>query len=125
MVILNQLIKTVESETIQFKLKVKNDVNMLTTKGLLTYRLLINDELIEQNLELGKEYTIKCDIQKDSPITVRLASNQDVVEITKNYLSKKLPKNIELNLSEFQNQNIIMGEIVIQPPLKGKMVVTE
>ena len=125
MVILNQLIKTVESETIQFKLKVKNDVNMLTTKGLLTYRLLINDELIEQNLELGKEYTIKCDIQKDSSITVRLASNQDVVEITKNYLSKKLPKNIELNLSEFQNQNIIMGEIVIQPPLKGKMVVTE
>ncbi len=106
-------------------MKVKNDVNMLTTKGLLTYRLLINDELIEQNLELGKEYTIKCDIQKDSPITVRLASNQDVVEITKNYLSKKLPKNIELNLSEFQNQNIIMGEIVIQPPLKGKMVVTE
>ncbi len=90
-----------------------------------TFRLLINGELIEQTLKIDEEYTIKCDIQKGLPINIRLASNEKNIEINKNYTSKNLPKKLKLNIADFVAEEIIMGDIEIEPRIQGIIAIKE
>ena len=115
---------SVQYEKIAFKLIVSQTSDS-QIQQFSTFRLLINNEVVEQNLKVGEEYTIKCDVQKGLPIDIRLASNENNVEITKNYTKKSLPKKVKINSNDFIMEPMIMGEISIAPPIKGKIAVTE
>lgn len=54
--------------------------------------LLINNEIVKQSLKVGEEYTIKFDVHKGLPIVIRLASNENNVEITKSCTKQNLQK---------------------------------
>ncbi len=115
---------SVQVEKIEFKLIVNKD-SKSKTDDFSTYRLLINNEIIEQNLKVGKEYIIKFDVQKDFPIDIRLASNQKNIEINKNYTSKNLPKKLKLNVADFAMEDVIMGDIAIEPRIQGIIAIKQ
>ncbi len=109
---------SIENESIEFKIIVTKSYNT-RIQEFSTFRLLINGELIEQTLKVGEEYTIKCDVQKGLPIDILLASNEKNIEINKNYTSKNLPKKLKLNVADFVAEEIIMGDISIEPTIQG------
>ena len=115
---------SIENESIEFKIIVTKSSNT-RIQEFSTFRLLINGELIEQTLKVGEEYTIKCDIQKCLPIDIRLASNEKNIEINKNYTSKNLPKKLKLNVADFVAEEIIMGDIEIEPRIQGIIAIKE
>ena len=109
---------SVQYEKIAFKLIVSKTSDSKVDQ-FSTFRLLINGELIEQTLKVGEEYTIKCDVQKGLPIDIRLASNENNVEITKNYTKKSLPKKVKINSNDFIMEPMIKGDISIEPTIQG------
>lgn len=79
--------------------------------------------MIEQTLKVGEEYTIKSHVLKGLPIDIRLASIEKNIEINKNYTSKNLPKKLKLNVADFVAEEIIMGDISIEPTIQGIMAI--
>ncbi|MGV0979303.1 hypothetical protein [Empedobacter falsenii] len=109
---------SIENESIEFKIIVTKSYNT-RIQEFSTFRLLINGELIEQTLKVGEEYTIKCDVQKGLPIDIRLASNENILDITKSYTTKNLPKKLKFSTSDFELKGKITGEIVPAPTIQG------
>lgn len=99
---------SIEKETKQFQLRV---TNAILGEKIKTYRLLINDEIVKNNLEVDKDYTIKFDLQKDTNIYLRLASNETILELTKDYTIDNFPTKINFSSNDFTEQETIMGEI--------------
>ncbi len=87
--------------------------------------MLINNEVVKQSLKVGEEYTIKFDVHKGLLIDIRLASNENNVEITKSYTKQNLPKKVKVSSNDFIMEPMIMGKISIAPMVKEKVVVTE
>ena len=115
---------SVQFEKIEFKLIVSKTSDS-QIQQFSTFRLLINGELIEQTLKVGEEYRIKCDVQKGLPIDIRLASNENNVEITKNYTKKSLPKKVKISSNDFITEPMITGEIAIEPRVQGIIAIKE
>ena len=115
---------SVQFEKIEFKLIVSKTSDS-QIQQFYTFRLLINGELIEQTLKVGEEYRIKCDVQKGLPIDIRLASNENNVEITKNYTKKSLPKKVKISSNDFITEPMITGEIAIEPRVQGIIAIKE
>ena len=115
---------SIENESIEFKIIVTKSSNT-RIQEFSTFRLLINGELIEQTLKVGEEYRIKCDVQKGLPIDIRLASNENNVEITKNYTKKSLPKKVKISSNDFITEPMITGEIAIEPRVQGIIAIKE
>lgn len=101
---------SIQKEKIKFKIIVNSGSSNSEIK---TYRLLINDELIESKLNVDEEYTIQFETVKNTELHLRLASNEVNSEVYTSYSLKKFPKKVNLNTSDFEEQMIIMGEIVI------------
>ncbi|WP_291068956.1 MULTISPECIES: hypothetical protein [unclassified Empedobacter] len=79
--------------------------------------------MIERTVKIGKEYTIKSHVLKGLPIDIRLASIEKNIENNKNYTSKNLPKKLKLNGADFVAEEIIMGDISIEPTIQGIMAI--
>ena len=106
--------ETIQNETVEFKIIVNKSDAKDSYSSITSYRLLVNNEIIEENIEVGKEYTIKFEHPKNSHLNVRLASNQNQYQLSRNYTSDNLPKEIKLQLSDFRLQPIIMGKIAVK-----------
>ncbi|WP_353167055.1 hypothetical protein [Empedobacter brevis] len=105
--------QSIKKETIEIKIKVnKNDTDS-SVNHFRTYRLLINNEVIEENLEVGKEYTVTFEIQKGSDLTLRLASNQNRLDISRYFPKNKIPNKINFSTTDFVIQPVIMGKIAV------------
>lgn len=115
---------SIENESIEFKIIITKSSNT-RIQEFSTFRLLINGELIEQTLKVGEEYTIKCDVLKGLPIDIRLASNENILDITKSYTTKNLPKKLKFNTSDFELKGKITGEIVTTPTIQGIIAIKE
>lgn len=101
---------SIHKEKIKFKIKVNFGNSNLEIK---TYRLLINDELVESKLNVGEEYTIQFETLKNTELNLRLASNEINSEVYKSYSFKNFPNKVNLNTSDFEEQVVLMGDIVI------------
>ncbi|MGV0925324.1 hypothetical protein [Empedobacter tilapiae] len=115
---------SIQVERISFRLIVDKTSNS-KIQQFSTFRLLINNEVVKQSLKVGEEYTIKFDVHKGLPIDIRLASNENNVEITKSYTKQNLPKKVKVSSNDFIMEPMIMGKISIAPMVKEKVVVTE
>lgn len=104
---LNQTIR-IETKEITFKI-ISN-----TAKEDETFRLLINDKLILEDIKANQDYNIKFDIEKNSTIEIRVASNQYAEDYTVNYSYDKLPEKVIYNRNQMKIKPIIMGKIAIK-----------
>ena len=79
-----------------------------------TYRVLINDKLILDDLKANQDYIIKFDIENNSEIEIRVASNQFPGNFSVIYPSNQLPKKVVYNKNQIVLKPIIMGKIAVK-----------
>lgn len=111
--------QSINTRKISFTLQLnEKDKDILATKE--TFRLLLNDELVLDTLELNQDYKIEFEIDSQEEIILRVASNQSSIDIERMYFQYNFPKEINIKRSDLSVRQIIMGKIAYPSHKKMK-----